>query len=122
MGRALGIADTKKRSPAPNAVLEAAFQLGPRQRDIKQLASHTGMSDRYCTVLYLLYCTVLYYVGQADQRLDADAEPVHQVSQQSNIAQLFLSAALFFFNFVIIHRDSPQYYILVPNCQKYLVD
>ena len=61
MGRALGIADTKKRSPAPNAVLEAAFQLGPRQRDLKQLASHTGMSDRYCTVLYctVIYCTVL---------------------------------------------------------------
>ena len=60
MGRALGIADTKKRSPAPNAVLEAAFQLGRRQRDIKQLASHTGMSDRYCTVLYCaaLYCTM----------------------------------------------------------------
>ena len=62
MGRALGIADTKKRSPAPNAVLEAAFHLGARQRDMKQLASHTGMSDRYCTVLYftVLYCTVLY--------------------------------------------------------------
>ena len=60
VGRALGIADTKKRSPAPNAVLEAAFQLGPRQRDLKQLASHTGMSDRYCTVLYCTYCTALY--------------------------------------------------------------
>ena len=90
MGRALGIADTKKRSPAPNAVLEAAFHLGARQRDMKQLASHTGMSDRYCTVLYwtVLYCTVLYYVGQADQRLDADEEPGYQVSQQSNIALL----------------------------------
>ena len=50
VGRALGIADTKKRSPAPNAVLEAAFQLGPRQRDLKQLASHTGMSDRQISV------------------------------------------------------------------------
>ena len=48
-GKALGIKDQRKRSPKPNAVLEAAFQCGAGnygRYDYKSLCTDTEMSER----------------------------------------------------------------------------
>jgi len=49
VGKALGIKDQRKRSPKPNAVLEAAFQCGAGnygRYDYKSLCTDTEMSER----------------------------------------------------------------------------